>query len=121
MIQTLDFLREWAVYMTPPFMNRQTAKKVSVVRLIRAEGGPHRPHGRRRPSAHGPEYRAGQIVPQTGIYEVVHAHEHRAPHEVVLHTEDAFPDCEGCGPAVRFRMVRTAPYIFDDEDFEPEV
>ena len=106
-------------------MNRQTARKlsdpISGPRHTRAEGGPQRPHGPRRPTAHGPGYSAGQTVPQTGIYEVVHAQGQRPPHEVVLHRDDAFPDCEGCGAAVRFRVIRTAPYIFDDEDFEPGV
>jgi hypothetical protein len=31
-----------------------------------------------------------------------------------------FPDCETCKDKVRFRLVRTAPYIFQDEDFEEE-
>ena len=31
-----------------------------------------------------------------------------------------FPDCETCKEKVRFRLVRTAPYIFQDEDFEEE-
>ena len=29
----------------------------------------------------------------------------------------AFPACETCESRVRFRLVRTAPYIFQDEDF----
>jgi hypothetical protein len=33
---------------------------------------------------------------------------------------DRFPDCETCGDKVRFRLIRTAPYIFQDEDFEEE-
>lgn len=100
--------------MSRPATHRQAAPKYP-----RAEGVPRRPHGPRRPTAHGPEFRCGDSVPQTGIYEVVHAHGHRAPHEVVLHAADAFPDCEVCGVGVRFRVIRTAPYIFDDEDFEP--
>jgi len=27
-----------------------------------------------------------------------------------------FPSCDQCGEKVRFRLIRTAPYIFDDED-----
>lgn len=33
---------------------------------------------------------------------------------------DAFPPCDTCEQRVRFRLVRTAPYIFQDEDFEEE-
>lgn len=31
-----------------------------------------------------------------------------------------FPSCEVCNERVRFRIVRTAPYIFQDEDFEAQ-
>jgi hypothetical protein len=31
---------------------------------------------------------------------------------------DAFPACDTCLEKVRFRLLRTAPYIFDDDDFE---
>jgi hypothetical protein len=31
---------------------------------------------------------------------------------------DAFPACDTCATKVRFRLVRTAPYIFQDADFE---
>jgi hypothetical protein len=115
----LDFLTEAALYMARPLMQRQTARKVSDRRFPRMDDGLRRSHGPRRPVAHGPSFKSGDVVPQTGIYEVVHARGHRVPHEVVLHREDAFPDCEGCGADVRFRVIRTAPYIFDDEDFEP--
>ena len=62
----------------------------------------------------------GEPIPETGIYEVMHDHGHRSPHEAVLHRGDLFPECETCQAKVRFRLVRTAPYIFDDEDFAPE-
>ena len=65
-------------------------------------------------------YRPGEPVLQTGIYEVAHEHEHRAPHDAVMHAGDAFPECDVCFGAVRFRLVRSAPYIFEDEDFAPE-
>lgn len=60
------------------------------------------------------------MVRQTGIYEVLHDRDHRFTHEVVMHSGDTFPDCDTCGDRVRFRVLRTAPYIFDDEDFQPE-
>ena len=62
----------------------------------------------------------GEPIPETGIYEVVHDHGHRAAHEAVLHRGESFPECETCRTKVRFRLIRTAPYIFDDEDFAPE-
>jgi hypothetical protein len=63
---------------------------------------------------------AGDTVPATGIYEVVHDARHRTSHEVVLLAEDLFPPCEECGSGVRFKLLRGATYIFDDEDFKEE-
>jgi hypothetical protein len=63
-------------------------------------------------------YSAGDIVKETGIYEVIHDQQHRTAHEVVLLNGDSFPPCDSCQERVRFRLIRTAPYIFQDEDFE---
>jgi len=63
-------------------------------------------------------YSAGQMVRETGIYEVIHDQHHRTAHEVVLLNGDSFPPCDTCQERVRFRLIRTAPYIFQDEDFE---
>jgi hypothetical protein len=65
-------------------------------------------------------YKPTDVVRLTGIYEVLHDREHRESHEVVMHARDLFPACDTCDMRVRFRLVRTAPYIFDDEDFESE-
>lgn len=75
-------------------------------------------HGGRRPNTR--QYRAGDSVCQSGIYEVIHDRDHREAHEVVMISGEHFPDCETCKDKVRFRLVRTAPYIFQDEDFEEE-
>ena len=61
---------------------------------------------------------AGDPVRETGIYEVMHDGAHRSSHAVVMLSGDAFPACDTCAAKVRFRLVRTAPYIFQDEDFE---
>lgn len=63
-------------------------------------------------------YRTGDTVRQSGIYEVIHDRSHREAHEVVMISGERFPDCETCKEKVRLRLVRTAPYIFQDEDFE---
>jgi hypothetical protein len=75
-------------------------------------------HSGRRPN--GRRHRAGDVVSQSGIYEVIHDRSHREAHEVVMINGDHFPDCETCGDKVRFRLIRTAPYIFQDEDFDEE-
>lgn len=85
------------------------------------KGGGKSRHHSRRPDQPGNLFAAGEIVKETGIYEVVHDHGHRTAHEVVMLKGDSFPPCETCAERVRFRLIRTAPYIFQDEDFgEPE-
>lgn len=54
------------------------------------------------------------------MYEIIPQGQHCQAHEVVLIIGDRFPDWEGCRQDVRFRLLRTAPYIFHDEDFAPE-
>lgn len=63
-------------------------------------------------------FSAGQPVVESGIYEVIHDRAHRTAHEVVMLRGDSFPPCDNCAERVRFRLIRTAPYIFQDEDFE---
>lgn len=65
-------------------------------------------------------FKPGDVVRLTGIYEIIHDAEHRTAHEAIMHAGDLFPACDVCDERVRFRVVRTAPYIFEDEDFEPE-
>ena len=60
---------------------------------------------------------SGSRVPESGIYEVIHHGQHRQAHEAVLIGGNLFPRCEGCGEVLRFRLLRTAPYIFQDDDF----
>jgi len=79
--------------------------------------GPGKFHARGK---HGTVFLPGAPVPETGIYEVIHDRAHRDAHEVVMHRGDPFPPCVQCEARVRFKLVRTAPYIFDDEDFVDE-
>jgi len=79
----------------------------------------------RRPGSHrksvssqGETYRAGDVVRQSGIYEAIHEGAHRGPHDVVMIESDLFPPCDTCSDQVRFRLLRSAPYIFTDADFE---
>lgn len=101
-------------------MKAATAKqeRAVFVKRIRVEGKlPRggRPSGHRNPDT---GFKPGDPVRQTGIYEVIHDRAHRGAHEVVMLAGDAFPLCDTCDDRVRFRLVRTAPYIFQDEDFE---
>lgn len=80
-------------------------------------GSSDRPRHERN-SSHGPLFRPGDPILESGIYEVIHDKAHRSAHEVVLISRDRFPSCDTCLERVRFKLVRTAPYIFQDTDFE---
>jgi hypothetical protein len=82
------------------------------------EGGKSRPHSGQKSGRSSGLFSAGEAVRETGIYEVIHDRDHRSAHEVVMLSGDSFPACDTCRVQVRFRLVRTAPYIFQDEDFE---
>ena len=101
------------------------ARRLSLVpgiyRPIRAKGGPSSRGSRSgRSRTTGDTFRTGESVKQSGIYEVVHDAAHRDSHDVVMLAGDTFPPCETCENRVRFQLVRTAPYIFQDDDFEDE-
>ena len=74
-------------------------------------GRPHKPRSTRA------GFRPGEVIAESGIYEVVHHRGHRATHDAVMVRGNQFPACDQCGASVRFKIKRTAPYIFHDEDF----
>jgi hypothetical protein len=106
----------------PAFHPAKQSSVFAATRLLRtpvAKGhGSHPRSHRKEPSVPRETYRAGDIVRQSGIYEAVHEGAHRGPHDVVMIESDQFPPCDTCSDQVRFRLVRSAPYIFTDEDFE---
>ena len=55
-------------------------------------------------------------VPESGIYQVLHQSGEKDT--AVFLRGNLFPVCVDCGSGVRYSVVRTAPYIFDDEDFK---
>lgn len=99
---------------------RDTNRSIRVRRIFRAANGPSKGNPGHRPTAHGNHFRPGDPVHESGIYEVVHGREHRSTHEVVMLKGTLFPTCDSCSENVRFRLVRTAPYIFQDGDFEDQ-
>lgn len=101
-------------------MGRLAVQKGAAVRRTKSAGDEERPRKagfRQRTGGHGLYLRPGQTIPESGIYEVIHDLDHRAAHESVMVKGDKFPLCDTCDDRIRFRVVRTAPYIFDDEDF----
>jgi hypothetical protein len=59
----------------------------------------------------GEIYETGTVVPETGIYRVVHS-THRLPHEAVLIKGQRFPKCQKCNELVLFELVHAAPDLF---------
>jgi len=49
-------------------------------------------------------FQAGESVPVSGVYRVIHAG-HRPRHEVSMVVEETFPKCRTCGDAVRYELV----------------
>jgi hypothetical protein len=106
----------------------QTGCKATGVRAKKRRQEPQRPLLKKRSGGRGPHwtgprdqgwrYKAGDPVVESGIYEAIHEGAHREPHEVVMVKADLFPACDTCAEKVRFKMVRSAPYIFNDVDFE---
>ncbi len=62
-------------------------------------------------------FEPGDVVQDSGIYAICHSDGKR--HTVVFLRGSQFPDCDCCGSDVRYRLVRAAPYIFEDTDFSP--
>ena len=108
---------------------RRTARKNSrptpvsggwTFRTLSAKGDSQGPSRNFTRQPHGRIFRPGDIIGESGIYEVIHDQAHRTAHEVVMISKDPFPACDTCLDRVRFRLVRTAPYIFQDLDFDPQ-
>lgn len=61
-------------------------------------------------------FRPSEKVIHSGIYELVHECENVGT--IVLLRGQQFPVCEDCGGRVRFRLLRAAPHIREDYDFQ---
>jgi CheY-like chemotaxis protein len=54
-------------------------------------------------------YKPGQVVPETGVYRVLHSR-HRSPHESTLWEGEKFPACKKCGDDVRFEHALSSDF-----------
>ncbi len=57
------------------------------------------------------EYKPGNEVPASGIYEVIHDKNHTARHEVTAVKGEHFPPCKNCGNDARYVLTRAATHI----------
>lgn len=60
-------------------------------------------------------HRPGELVPSSGLYEVIHDG-HRPPHKVIALRSDKFPPCRTCGEELRFLALQAVSYINHDMD-----
>jgi len=82
-------------------------KEASLIPITGSTGGTERS---------GRTYAPEEEVPESGIYHVIHESGERDT--MVLMRAALFPACADCGNRVRYKTLRTAPYIFHDEDFK---
>lgn len=61
--------------------------------------------------------RPGEEVLLSGIYEGKHAG--GQVENITLIRGGRFPECRECGNRLTYRLVREAPYIYEDPDFTP--
>jgi len=64
------------------------------------------------------EYKPGDTVKSSGIYQVVHDQKHTEPHEVTVVFGKKFPPCNDCGNHPRFVLVHWARHIDQDDNFK---
>jgi len=60
----------------------------------------------------------GELIEQSGIYEICHQDEPRA--SVILMRNTIFPFCRRCGDMVRYKILELVPHISEDPDFQEE-
>jgi hypothetical protein len=60
----------------------------------------------------------GELVEQSGIYEICHQDEPRA--SVILMRHTIFPYCRRCGERVRYKILELIPHISEDPDFQED-
>jgi hypothetical protein len=63
----------------------------------------------------GCPFAAGDVISQSGLYEICHHDEPRT--RVILTINAIFPFCRTCGEKVRYKLVQGAPHISEDPDF----
>jgi hypothetical protein len=60
----------------------------------------------------------GELIEQSGIYEICHQDEPRA--SVILMRNSIFPFCRRCGEMVRYKILELVPHISEDPDFQED-
>jgi hypothetical protein len=60
----------------------------------------------------------GEIVPRSGIYQVIHGDEQKGTETTVVAIRgERVERCGSCGEEVRLRLIHAAPHVSEDGDF----
>jgi hypothetical protein len=62
-------------------------------------------------------YKPGDVVPESGIYNVTHHPKHAERHQVTCVEEERFPPCKRCDHP-RFVLAKAAVHIKDQLSFK---
>ena len=65
----------------------------------------------------GAQFRPGEKVSNSGIYDVLHDQGHHQQHQVTCVYSEPFPPCRYCGDEVRFRLAIPAIHVKSHEQF----
>lgn len=60
----------------------------------------------------------GDVVPESGIYAVLHSRCTSEVREATFVTGQQLPPCRICGARVRFQLKQAIPHIYEDRDFK---
>jgi hypothetical protein len=63
-----------------------------------------------------PVLNAGDGVPESGVYEVVHGNCESQELEMIFLVGQTFSPCRLCGSQVHFQLKRAVPHISEDRD-----
>jgi hypothetical protein len=64
--------------------------------------------------------RAGESVPFSGVYKVVHSAQHRQAHFVLALRGETYPGCLRCSDQVKFQLALSAVHVVAHPFFHPE-
>ena len=68
------------------------------------------------------EFKPGDKVPTSGIYDVIHdrldGDDHAHPHQITAISGKVFPPCRGCTGSVRFRLHQAAEHVETHDHFK---
>lgn len=62
-------------------------------------------------------YKPGDVVPQSGIYDVTHDPKHAESHQVTCIEGERFPPCRGCDHP-RFHLAKSAVHVKEQRSFK---